>query len=217
MPDKGKAFLCQILSSLFCPPDLEMVEPLSRGHLYHFFKNLALSWGGEKGAVEGFLTQRPPQILVRELQEEYDRLFSETGKERIPLVESCYKPWTRDPHCSLPFAKEAGFLMGDSALHLLALFRELGLEVAAPFQGMPDHISIELEFLGYLYERTGEEVTGRVIEDHFDWIPLLKERCQQAKAHPFYLTLIEVLDLFIEQEKRRLEKSGEKEIYRTAG
>jgi len=215
MPDKGKAFFCQILSSLFCPPDQGMVEQLSQGHLHAFFKSYVQSWEGEIEILKGFLTQSPPQILLRDFKEEHHRLFSDTGKERISLVESFYKPWTQDPHCSLPFAKEKGFLMGDSAIHLSTLFQHCGLEVAEPFKGMPDHILIELEFLSYLYREAGDREIKRFIEDHLDWVPFLKESFEKAHAHPFYISLIEVLDLFISREKSRLEKKsdGKKDIH----
>jgi TorA maturation chaperone TorD len=251
MPDKGKAFFCQILSSLFCPPDQGMVEQLSQGHLHAFFKSYVQSWEGEIGILKGFLThsaapsptfeggvkkrrsgstlselrpsgrrvegltQSPTQILLRDLKEEHYRLFSDTGNERISLVESFYKPWTLAPHCSLPFAKEKGFLMGDSAIHLSALFQHCGLEVTEPFKGMPDHILIELEFLSYLYQEAGEEEIKRFIKDHLDWIPSLKESFEKAHAHPFYISLIGLLDLFVDLEKRRLEKEsdGKKDIH----
>jgi len=215
MPDKGKAFFCQILSSLFCPPDQGMVEQLSQGHLHAFFKSYVQSWEGEIGSLKGFLTQSPPQILLRDLKEEYHRLFSDTGDERISLVESFYKPWTQDPHCSLPFAKGKGFLMGDSAVHLSTLFQHCGLKIAEPFKGMPDHIIIELEFLSYLYQEAGDVEIKRFIKDHLDWIPFLKESVEKARAHPFYISLIEILDLFINQEKGRWEKKsdGKKDIH----
>ena len=215
MSDKGKAFFCQTLSSLFSPPDQGMVEQLNQGHLHAFFKNYVQSWEGEIGILKGFLTQSPTQILLRDLKEEHHRLFSDTGNERISLVESYYKPWTQDPHCPLPFAKEKGFLMGDSAIHLLTLFQHCGLEVAGPFKGMPDHILIELEFLSYLYQEAGEEEIKRFIKDHLDWIPSLKESFEKAHAHPFYISLIGLLDLFVDLEKRRLEKEsdGKKDIH----
>jgi TorA maturation chaperone TorD len=215
VPDKGKAFLSQVLSSLFCPPDQGTVEQVTQGHLYGFFKNAVQSWRGEIEILKGFLTQSPPQMLLQELKDDYDRLFSDTGKERISLVESFYKPWTQDPHCPLPFAKEKGFLMGDSAVHLSTLFGQWGIEVSEPYKGMPDHLVIELEFLSYLYEEAGNREIKRFIEDHLDWIHFLREGFKRAHAHLFYVSLIEVLDLFINIEKRRLEKEtdGAKDIH----
>ncbi len=215
MTNYERAFFSKILSSLLCPPDQGMVEQLNQSHLQAFFQSHVQSWAGKIGILKGFLTESPPQILLKDLKEEYYRLFSDTGEERISLVESFYKPWTQDPHCSLPFAKEKGFLMGDSAIHLSALFQDCGLEVEDPFKGMPDHILIELEFLSYLYQGAGDEEIERFIRDHLDWIPFLKESVERAQAHPFYMSLIEILDLFIRQEKMRLEKEndGKKDIH----
>ena len=215
MPDNGKACFCQILSSLFCLPDQGIVEQLGEGHLHAFLKSYIQSWEGETEILKGFLTQSFPQLFLKDLKEEYHRLFSDTGNERISLVESFYKPWTRDPHCSLPFATEKGFLMGDSAVHLSALFQQSGMEVAEPFKGMPDHMVIELEFLSHLYQEAGDREIKSFIEDHLDWIPSLRESIENGHAHPFYISLIEVLDLFVDLEKKRLEKEsdGKKDIH----
>jgi TorA maturation chaperone TorD len=215
MPDQGKAFFCQILSSLFCFPDEAVMEQVNQGLLYGFFKDVVRSWGGEIEILKGFLTQSPPQLFLKDLGEEYYRLFSDTGSERISLVESFYKRWTQDPHCPLPFAKEKGFLMGDSAVHLSTLFQQCGMEVAGPFRGMPDHVVIELEFLSHLYQEAGDREIKSFLEDHLDWIPSLRESIENGHAHPFYISLIEVLDLFVDVEKERLEKKsdGAKDIH----
>ena len=105
--------------------------------------------------------------------------------------------------------------MGDSAVHLSALFQQSGMEVAEPFKGMPDHIVIELELLSYLYQEAGDREIKSFIEDHLDWIPSLRESIENGHAHPFYISLIEVLDLFVDLEKKRLEKEsdGKKDIH----
>jgi TorA maturation chaperone TorD len=206
MSHEKKEFLCQILSSLFSCPNKEMIEQIDQGHLYAFFKEHVQAWGGDIGILKGLLTLSPPEILLKDLKEEYHRVFSETGSEKISLSESFYKPWTQDPHCSLPFAKERGFLMGDSAVHLSTLFGQCAIEVLEPYKGMPDHIVIGLEFLSYLYQEAGDREIKRFIEDHLDWISSLKENCERVHPHPFYTSLITILDLFIKVERRRLEK-----------
>ena len=175
MTNQERAFFSQLMSSLFAPPDQEMMEQVAQGKLSSYLKNTIPAWGGDMEMLGGVQTKASPEILLMNLKEEYDRLFSDTGTERISLAESFYKPWTQDPHCPLPFAKEKGFLMGDSAVHLLALFQHCGLEVAGPFKGMPDHMVIELEFLSHLYQEAGEMEIKRFIEDHLDWIPSLRE------------------------------------------
>lgn len=220
MISKEKALFCLKLSSLFLRPTLEIAKEIESGSLFSFFKSWLSLWGEEEKYLKGFLSFKDSSLLIEELQNEYDRLFSEFGEEKIPLVESCYKPWTEDPQCLLPFAKEKGLLMGDPALHLLALFREYGLEVETPFRGLPDHLAIELEFLSFLYsQNTPEEEISQFLTDHLDWIPFLKEACVKSHAHPFYLNLIEILDRFIQSETGRLEKQdhGTKEIHSETG
>lgn len=217
MNRKEKALFCQKLSTLFLRPTLDMAKEIESGSLYTFFKPWLSFWGEEESRyLKGFFSFTEGSQLQTELQCEYDRLFSEYGQEKIPLVESCYKPWTEDPHCLLPFAKEKGFLMGDPALHLLALFEGYGLELDAPFRGLPDHLVIELEFLSFLYSQETPEVEiDQFLLDHLDWIPFLKEACIRGHAHSFYLTLIDILDCFIQHEIRRSirEDDGKKETH----
>ena len=164
--------------------------------------------GRDSGLLKGFLTEGDPGTLLKDLGEEYSRLFSELSEESISLVESFYKPWTLDPHCTLPFASQRGFLMGDSALHLLEIYRQCGLEAADEWKGAPDHLVLELEFLSTLYRRATDREVEQFIKDHLDWIPLLKEEMDRSDPHPFYRSALEVLDLFLGQERKRLEEKG---------
>ena len=200
-----KESLCQLLASFFSPPDEEMVDLVCQGTVYSFFKNHVQAWGSDESVLEGFQTGGTPEVLLTLLREEYDRLFSETGREKISLVESVYKPWSQDPSCGLSFAKETGLLMGDSAVHLSCVYQGCGLEVAEPLKGMPDHLIVELEFLSCLYRWAEDKDIGTFIKYHLDWIPLLIERGQAAHPHPFYGSLLEFLGLFVEAERERLE------------
>ena len=214
MPSLDKALLCQLLTSLFSPPDEEMVDLVCQGAVYSFLKNHVQTLGADEGVLEGFQTDETPEVLLTLLREEYIRLFSETGKERISLVESVYKPWSQDPRCGLSFAKETGLLMGDSAVHLSRVYQECGLEVAEPLKGMPDHLIVELEFLSCLYRWAEDNNIGTFIRHHLDWIPLLIERGQAAHPLPFYGGLLEFLGLFVEAEEERLETEnhGKKDV-----
>ena len=105
--------------------------------------------------------------------------------------------------------------MGDSALHLQEIFRQSGLEVADERRGTPDHLTVELEFLSYLYRCTADLAVKQFIKDHLDWVPLLKAKVEQSHPHPFYRSALEVLDLFLCKERTRLEEkeNGEKAIH----
>jgi TorA maturation chaperone TorD len=203
--EEGERF-SEVLARLFSPPDPEMGEQIHLGNIHSLSHHYFQIWGEDSDVLKGFLTESGPEIIFRDLKEEYGRLFtSEAGREKISLVESFYKPWTQDPHCPLPFATEKGLLMGDSALHLLALYRQCGLEVEGEYRGMPDHLIMELEFLSYLYRWEKDEDIKRFIEDHLDWTTLLREKFKEFHSHPFYRSTLEVLLLFLHKEKERLE------------
>jgi len=53
------------------------------------------------------------------------------------------------------------------------------------------------------------------MEDHLDWIPPLMEKVKGFHCHPFYVSALEVLILFLQKERERLEveDSGKKEIH----
>ena len=206
MTNEEKERFSEMLACLFSPPDREMVDLVRQGNIHSLFLLYFQIWGEDTNLLEGFLTEGGPEIIFRDLKEEYGRLFSpEAGSEKISLVESFYKSWTQDPHCPLPFATEKGLLMGDSALHLLALYKQCGLEAEGEYQGMPDHLIMELEFLSYLYRWKKDKEIKKFIEDHLDWIALLREKFKEFHSHPFYRSALEVLLLFLRKEKERLE------------
>jgi TorA maturation chaperone TorD len=215
MTTQEKEDFCQLLATLFYPPDEELVKQIRHGTLYPFFEEHIRSFGGPEHLLKGFLMAEEGGNLLEDLKAEYDRLFSGLGKEFISLVESFYKPWTRDARCALPFASETGLLMGDSAAHLAAAYERCGLEVAEEFKACPDHIVTELEFLSYLYEQGTDVGVKTFIEDHLDWVSLLSKEYKRLHAHPFYLSALEVLNLFLNRERERLEveANGKKKIH----
>jgi len=203
--NQEKEYFCQLLASLFYPPDVELVKQIRQRTLYSFFEEYIESQGEEKDILKGFIEKERSENLLEELKDEYDRLFSGLSQDSISLVESSYKPWTEDPHCPLPFASERGLLMGDSALHLLEVYNQCGLEASEEFKGCPDHMAMELEFLSYLYRWATDVEIKLFIEDHLNWIPLLKEELNRCNPHPFYVSALEVLALFLDRERERLE------------
>ncbi|HUL31474.1 MAG TPA: molecular chaperone TorD family protein [Thermodesulfobacteriota bacterium] len=214
MNNQEKETFSQVLATLFYTPDEELAKQIRQRTLYSFFRKYVQSWRGAEGLLKGFLMEGEVEDFLEELKAEHDRLFSGLSEESISLVESFYKPWTRDARCPLPFASERGLLMGDSAVHLLAIYQQCGLEVSEEFKSCPDHIVMELEFLSYLYERATDIEVQTFIEDHLDWVPLLKHNFERLHAHPFYLSALEVLNLFLNRERERLEveANGKKKI-----
>jgi TorA maturation chaperone TorD len=214
MTKTEKEHFSQVMALLFSPPDEEMIEQMAKGNLSAFVAPYVLSWGENLSLLEGLIVKEDPAAYLIHLRDEYERLFLNPGGETISLVESFYKPWSLDPGCPLAFASGKGLLMGDSALHLLEVYRQCGLEMAEEFKSCPDHLVIELEFLSYLYQQATQADIQTFISDHLDWIPLLREALKRFQPNSFYEPVLEILDLFLENEKEpEVEGNGAKTIH----
>jgi len=194
------------MAGLFSPPERELIDGIREEEVFSFLTDAMKSRGGDPALLIGFQTGGSPQDLHFELKGEYGRLFSGRGEKSISLVESPYKPWTQDGECRLSFAREKGLLRGDSALHMAAIFRDSGMEVPQRFGACPDHLVLQLEFLSALYAEATDREVRQFIQDHLDWIPQLKKEMMRFQPHPFYVSAVELLDLFLNHERDRLER-----------
>jgi putative dimethyl sulfoxide reductase chaperone len=106
-------------------------------------------------------------------------------------------------------------LMGDSTLAVGECYREVGLEVAAGFNGTPDHIAAELEFMHFLavMERealaTGDLIRaqhfrqkqGSFLERHLAaWVPSFSRSVEEQAQTGFYKDLATATRMFIESD-----------------
>jgi TorA maturation chaperone TorD len=193
---------------LLSPPDSELLSDILEGRIHPAF-HVCL-----EALHKDIDISTSPEILMENvlpvLAAEYDRLFSGLGRNPIPLVESVYKPWTTDSTYRVPFARSPGLLMGDSALHMAALYRHCGLEVPEAFSSSPDHLLLELEFLGILYRAGRPDEIKTYREDHLDWISQIRGTLDRDGGHLFYLRVFELLEAFLEREKEgsESEKDG---------
>ncbi len=195
---------CNLMAGLFAPPEGGI------GHLRRqaasFVGGYAMEYTeGEAQSAGGFSSPDPGEVIFSELDQEYRRLFSGPGP-CVSLIESSYKPWTNDPECRVSFAREKDLLMGDSALHMAALFRSAGLDLPGEFGACPDHLVLELEFLGVLYRAATDREVKLFLDGHLDWISELKEKLMGFHPHPFYRRAVEALDVFLCAERDRLER-----------
>jgi TorA maturation chaperone TorD len=215
MTPREKEHLCGLMAGLFSPPERGMIDGVRKGDVFSLLANGVKAWGGDPALLIGLQPSGSQEAFFVELQREYGRLFSGKRENSISLVESTYKPWTQDGECRLSFAREKGLLKGDSALHMEAILRQLGVEVPETFKACPDHLVLELEFLSALYGEAADREVGQFIQDHLDWIPHLKKELIGFQPHPFYLSAVELLDLFLTHERERLERidHGEKSFH----
>lgn len=214
MTNSEKDRFCAFAASLLAPPEVAMVNDLRQAGLRPLIERYVREWGGDGQLPSVWIKEASREDFLSTLQEEYERLFDQWEGEKISLVESTYKPWTEDKGCGMVFAASKGLFMGDCALHMRAIYRQLSLEVPEAFGSMPDHLVLELEFLGLLYRSGSVEQIERFIGDHLDWIPELKAALEKADPHPFYRDAVEIIDLFLKQEvKKEGYDHGQKKIH----
>ena len=210
-----KSRFCSLAASLMAPPEGALLEELedeaSRSLLNKAFPAAggdgrlpALLAGGVRGAE-----------FVAALRTEYGRLFGQWEGAAISLVESTHKPWTADGECRMVFSRSTGLLMGDAALHMRELYRQAGLEVPEEFLSTPDHLVLELEFLGILYRSASQRQVRGFIADHLDWVSGLEAELEQAGSHPFYRDAVGMIRRFLERERTQGEGEGhgEKKVH----
>ncbi|GAW28360.1 molecular chaperone TorD family protein [Carboxydocella sp. ULO1] len=100
-------------------------------------------------------------------------------KTRIIPVESLFRPWSEGEKTELPFARQKGYLLSDRALHMRELLNQYGLEIPPEMQETPDHLIIELEFLGFLLANGKGEEAKAFVGEHLDWVPELVEAARR--------------------------------------
>lgn len=128
-----------------------------------------------------------------EFRELYRTSIGSTQTGAALPIESLYKPWTQDETCTLPFARDKGYVLGDSALHINYLLEKLKIEIPVELQGMPDHLAVLLELLAYFIEHAPVQFTAEFMDDHFDWLEVFESQLPEATEHLFYQRLTGLL------------------------
>jgi TorA maturation chaperone TorD len=215
MTSGEKERFCAFAASLLAPPEVAMVDDLRQAELRPMIEFYVREWGGDGHLPSGLIKEANKEDFLSTLQGEYARLFGQWEGEKISLVESTYKTWTTDKECRMVFASSKGLFMGDCALHMIEIYRQLSLEVPEAFRSTPDHLVLELELLALLYKSTPSEQTERFIGDHLDWIADLRETLEKANPHPFYRNAVELIHLFLQNETNtgKVKHHGQKKIH----
>jgi TorA maturation chaperone TorD len=209
-----KETFCMLAASLLAPPDEHLLADLEQRDLRAFLEEHISEWGGNQQVLMALFKEGDSGGWLHELQKAYDRLFGEYGEKQVSLVESTYKTWTKDKGCGVVFAASTGLIMGDCAIHLLDIYRQLSLEVPKNFRSTPDHVILELEFLALLFRHGTPAQIQQFIKDHLDWIPNLREEVERAQPDPFYSSVLAIIDIFLKNEKQNGSVNhGEKTIH----
>jgi TorA maturation chaperone TorD len=154
--------------------------------------------------------QRPEEELLEDLAVEYSRLFLGPGQHI-------------SPHESVHHQKgggQSGLLWGESTAEVKKFIESTGLSYDSDYKGLPDHISVELEFMHQLTLREkqawrDEDEDGaldclktekRFIEEHLvRWVPAFCDKVTREAELPFYREMAALTKNFIEFDREEVE------------
>jgi TorA maturation chaperone TorD len=142
--------------------------------------------------------ERPEQEILDEMIQEYTRLFIGPGRHISPH-ESVHR-------------EGEGLLWGDSTARVKRFIESSGLKYRSDFKGIPDHISVELEFMYRLVEAEEEAreendsvklkkilnmERGFVNEHILKWIPQFSDMVVKEARTSFYRKMAELTKRYI--------------------
>jgi DMSO reductase family type II enzyme chaperone len=175
--------LAELLS--FPGPDLARAVQSGdvRGAVEHILGHLPLG-----AALAPLDALGPMDVEPRDLESEYIRLFDVPDGPPTPLYTGVYAPRRRD-------AME----------ELLRIYRHFGLTIEGSAHDLPDFVPTVLEFLRVLtFGQVGGEPSARpafaaakadVLQRHLrPWAEQTASRLAERSAHPFYQSIVVVLN-----------------------
>jgi TorA maturation chaperone TorD len=158
--------------------------------------------------------QKPEQELLEDLAVEYARLFLGPGKHVSPH-ESVHHQ--RDD-------AQWGQLWGQSTVEVKKFIEFSGLHYKSEYIGLPDHISVELEFMQQVTLREEQawaeedkdtalsclQNEKKFIEEHLArWVPIFCEKVINEAELLFYREMAGLTKNFIEFEKEEINRYGD--------
>jgi TorA maturation chaperone TorD len=154
--------------------------------------------------------QRPEGELLEDLAVEYARLFVGPGKHISPH-ESVHHP--REDG-------QWGQLWGKSTADVKKFIEAAGFHYETEYKGLPDHISVELEFMEHVTRREAKawseddedrarycrEIENKFTEEHLgQWIPLFCEKVAREAELTFYRDIAVLTKNFLEFEREEMD------------
>ena len=161
--------------------------------------------------LENDILQRPDDELIEDLAVEYARLFLGPAKHISPHESIHHDTGDGD----------WGQFWGKSTVEVKKFIETAGLEYKSEYTGLPDHISVELEFMQKATEREAQaweekdndgalyclKMEKKFIEEHLaPWLPLFCDKVIEDAELSFYREMAKLTKNFIEFEKEEIKK-----------
>lgn len=183
------------LSEFFKEPTEEFADDVASGRLLSYFKEIFPLLGPDASLLAGLSINGDAYAI---LKDEYRRLFLGPLPPYIVPAESVYKRWSNDPDCRLTIAGEKGYLMGDPAMDMITRYQAHGIVIPDKYSSMPDHITLELEYMSFLCINGDIEEQKEFLGSHLNWTDgLTKDIKNFDPPGSFYSTAAEITSLII--------------------
>ncbi len=198
----ARANVYGLLATVFrAEPDEAFLDQLKDPGFSGALEALGLSLGDE-------FTNTPTVRLVEDMAVEYARLFIGPGSHI-------------SPHESVHVDVDAGSggLWGAKTVEVKKFIEAAGFDYEDQFTGLPDHVSVELEFMQKLTEwesgkwACGDEekakysrlIQRRFMKEHImTWVPKLCDKVINMADKPFYEEMAKVTKRFLDYDKRSI-------------
>lgn len=112
------------------------------------------------------------------------------------------------PPYSSVYLNEGRAVYGESTLDALNMYHKAGIDMATDFKDLPDHISVELEFIYFLYFQYREKedyqyvkhIEGFIVDHLVKWVKPFTIKIEERASLPFYQLLSEILFQVVTRE-----------------
>jgi TorA maturation chaperone TorD len=212
-----RAAVYAVLALGFAEPSRPSIEALAAGEFAEGIRdalgqpsaNLVLDAALDELTALGSSLREPDRdLFLSDLRVEYARLFTGPGEPAVLCYASQYLE--RDER------GRAGRLNGEAATFAAAAYRAEGVEPSSERGELPDHITLELEFLyhlrrreerAWLSERVAEaarlhDMLGNFLHGHAArWMPEFAESVRAASRVALYRALAELLTMQLHAEQ----------------
>ncbi|MFQ5936669.1 MAG: molecular chaperone [Acidiferrobacterales bacterium] len=165
-------------------------------------------------ALERDCLDRPQDQLLASLSLEYTRLFIGPGKHI-------------SPHESVHTPADGGSLWGKSTVAVKQFIESVGVEFRPEYHGIPDHISVELEFMQEVTDTEAQawqredraqvvsclQIEKKFISEHLaQWVPRFCEKVIEEAELSFYREMAILTRNFIESDKEEIEQLAQEHL-----
>jgi putative dimethyl sulfoxide reductase chaperone len=180
-------------------PGMEFLDELRQTGFTSALRDLQLD-------LDNTYIQRPARQLLKELRVEFTRLFCGPGTHI-------------SPHESVQIQHQSGTLWGQQTAEVKRFVELAGFDYETSFTGIPDHVSVELEFLAKLtlkeaqsWQQRDSQGAGNALEWELEfiaehagkWMPDFSVKVSEQAQTPYYRVFASLLRRFLAAEKAEM-------------